>query len=82
MDTGTPSDFQAGDQVQLIRLPSYVKTAEPMPMLRPPDVLTLGETGVILGRHPGNYWAVRLGRGAFLLEAQYLAKLETQNSEA
>lgn len=82
MDTDIPQDFQAGDQVKLIRLPNYVKTAEPMPMLRPPDVLTLGEVGVILGRQPGNYWAVRLSRGAFLLEAQYLAKVEPLPDEA
>lgn len=82
MDTGTPIEFQAGDQVQLIRLPNYVKTAEPMPMLRPPDVLTLGEIGVILSRQPGNYWAVRFSRGAFLLDTQYLAKVESLPSEA
>ncbi len=81
MDANTCPDFQAGDHVQLIRLPSYVKTAESMPMLRPPDVLTLGEVGVILGRKPGNFWAVRLGRGAFLLESQYLVKVESNPSE-
>ncbi|XFA73915.1 DUF3148 domain-containing protein [Thermosynechococcaceae cyanobacterium Okahandja] len=67
--------FSVGDRVRLIELPAYVKTAEPMPMLRPASVLTLGEEGIILGQQPGNYWAVRLERGAFLLEAKYLERI-------
>jgi len=78
----TADQFQAGDRVQLIRLPNYVKTAEPMPMLRPPDVLTLGEIGVILSRQPGNYWAVRLSQGAFLIDGQYLAKVESTSPQS
>jgi hypothetical protein len=64
--------FTLGERVQVIALPSYVKTAEPIPMLRPPTVIQVGEIGVILGRRPGNTWSVRLERGAYLLEAQYL----------
>lgn len=67
--------FSIGDRVRLLALPTYVKTAEPMPMLRPPNVLTLGEEGVILGREPGNYWVVRVERGAFLLEEKYLESI-------
>ncbi|WJI25967.1 MULTISPECIES: regulatory protein SipA [unclassified Thermosynechococcus] len=67
--------FAVGDRVRLVELPPYVKTAEPMPMLRPASILTLGEEGVILSQQPGNYWVVRLGRGAFLLEAKYLKRL-------
>ncbi|MDR5638331.1 MULTISPECIES: regulatory protein SipA [unclassified Thermosynechococcus] len=67
--------FAVGDRVRLVELPPYVKTAEPMPMLRPASILTLGEEGVILGQQPGNYWVVRLARGAFLLEAKYLKRL-------
>ncbi|NJR40085.1 MAG: DUF3148 domain-containing protein [Leptolyngbyaceae cyanobacterium CSU_1_4] len=65
-------EFRVGDRVILISLPPYVKTAEPMPMLRPPTVLTLGESGVILDRRPGGYWGVKFSRGIFLLESQYL----------
>lgn len=67
--------FAVGDRVRLVELPPYVKTAEPMPMLRPASILTLGEEGVILGQQPGNYWVVRLERGAFLLEAKYLKRV-------
>lgn len=71
----TEKEFTVGDRVQLIALPPYVKTADPMPMLQSPEVLTLGETGIILDRRPGNYWSVRFSKGAYLLEGQYLDRL-------
>jgi hypothetical protein len=68
----TNKEFSVGDRVRLVGMPPYVKTADPMPMLRSPDVLTSGEEGIILDRRPGNYWSVRFARGAYLLESQYL----------
>jgi len=65
------SEFSVGDKVRVIALPNYVKTAEPMPMLRPASVIRLGEEGTILGRQPGS-WSVRFEKGAYLLESQYL----------
>ncbi len=65
-------EFEVGDRVILISLPPYVKTADPMPMLRPPSLLTLGETGVVMDRRPGGYWGVKFSRGIFLMESQYL----------
>lgn len=65
-------EFAVGDRVTIISLPPYAKTADPMPMLRPPNVLTLGETGVVMDRRPGGYWGVKFSRGVFLLESQYL----------
>ena len=64
--------MKVGDRVKLVTLPPYVKTADPMPMLRPPNVLTVGEKGTILDRRPGGYWGVRFTQGAFLLETKYL----------
>ncbi len=66
--------FFVGDQVKVASLPKYLKTAEPMPMLRPPDLIELNEEGVIIDRRPGNYWVVRFRRGTFLIESQYLQK--------
>lgn len=66
------SNFQIGDRVKIIALPNYLKTAEPMPMLRSPSLLTLGEVGTILDRRPGGYYGVRFPGGAFLLESQYI----------
>jgi hypothetical protein len=41
-------------------------------MLRPADIIAVGEAGVVMNRRPGGYWGVRFARGAFLLEEQYL----------
>lgn len=65
-------EFAVGDKVRVVALPPYVKTAEPMPMLRPPDVIRLGEEGIVLDRRPGGYWGVRFSKGAFLMESQYI----------
>jgi hypothetical protein len=68
--------FKVGDRVKIIALPTYIKTAEPMPMLRSPDVLAIGEAGTILDRRPGGYYGIRFVQGAFLLESQYLKLME------
>jgi hypothetical protein len=65
-------EFAIGEKVRVVALPAYVKTAEPMPMLRPPDVIQVGEEGTVLDRRPGGYWSVRFTRGAFLIDSQYL----------
>jgi hypothetical protein len=64
--------FKVGDLVKIIALPAYLKTAEPMPMLRSPDVLTIGAAGTVLDRRPGGYYGIRFNQGAFLLESKYL----------
>ena len=65
-------EITVGDRVRVTTLPSYVKTAEPMPMLRPPQVIAVGEEGIIIDSRPGGYWGVRFQGGNFLLEGQYL----------
>jgi hypothetical protein len=65
-------EFIIGETVKLIESPPYLKTADPMPMLRPPDIINLGEEGVVLDRRPGGYWSVKFARGAFLIDSQYL----------
>lgn len=68
----TEKTFKIGDKVKLITLPPYLKTAEPMPMLRPSDIIEIGEEGIILDRRPGDYWGVKFKQGAFLMEDQYI----------
>lgn len=70
-------EFSIGDRVRLASRPAYIKTADPMPMLRPPDIVALGEEGIILDRKPGNYWSIRFNRGAYLLESQYLERVDS-----
>ncbi|MEM9273785.1 MAG: DUF3148 domain-containing protein [Cyanobacteria bacterium P01_F01_bin.143] len=66
------NSIKVGDRVKLIALPPYVKTAEPMPMLRSPEILEIGDEGVILDRRPGGYYGVRFPSGSFLLDTKYL----------
>lgn len=68
----TESQFKIGDTVKVIALPPYLKTAEPMPMLRPSHLIKVGEKGTVLDCHPGNYWSIRFEKGAFLIDSQYL----------
>lgn len=69
-------EFTVGAKVRLISLPPYLKTADSMPMLRPADILQVGEEGMVLDRRPGGYWGVRFERGAFLMDSQYLEAVE------
>jgi hypothetical protein len=71
-------EFSIGQRVRVTALPAYIKTAEPMPMLRPPHVISLGEEGTVLDRHPGETWSVRFTQGAFLIDSQYIEAAETQ----
>ncbi|MDF5717881.1 MAG: DUF3148 domain-containing protein [Rhizonema sp. NSF051] len=65
-------EFVIGAKVRVVALPPYVKTADPMPMLRPPDVIYLGEEGIVIDRRPKEYWGVRFAKGTFLLDSQYI----------
>ncbi|MBS9383749.1 MAG: DUF3148 domain-containing protein [Dolichospermum sp. BR01] len=70
------SEFPIGSKVRVVSLPPYVKTADPMPMLRPADVIYVGEEGIVLDRRPGGYWGIRFTRGAFLIDSQYIESIE------
>jgi hypothetical protein len=66
---GTPGQpsFAVGEQVRLAQRPPYLKSADPMPMLRPPDLIDEGETGVVVELRALEQRAVRFRRGTFLL---------------
>ncbi|WP_310483069.1 regulatory protein SipA [Chamaesiphon sp. VAR_48_metabat_403] len=68
--------FNIGTTVRVVALPTYLKTADPMPTLRSPNLLELGTIGCIIDRKPGNYWVVKFDRHAFLLEEQYLEAID------
>jgi Protein of unknown function (DUF3148) len=70
-------EFNIGRKIRIIALPPYLKTADPMPMLRPPSLIEMGEIGLITDRKPGNYWVVKFGRSSFLLEDRYLEIVNT-----
>ena len=56
-----------GQQVRLkVPLP-YLKTADPMPMLRPPDLVSPEELGKIVGLRAKDMAVVRFRHGSFLI---------------
>lgn len=71
-------EFIIGETIRVVALPPYIKTAEPMPMLRPPDTIRIGEEGIVTDRRPGGYWVVRFDRGTFLLDSQYLESITSE----
>jgi Protein of unknown function (DUF3148) len=76
------TEFKTGDRVRLVAAPPYFKTAEPMPMLRPPNVVQIEEEGIILGREPGDTWRVRFNRGAYLVDHKYLSAINSHQDSA
>ena len=65
-----------GDRCRLITRQTYLKTADPMPMLRPPDLVEPGEVGEVIALRPLETVAVRFRRGAFLIPLDQLELLE------
>ncbi|KKZ12412.1 MAG: hypothetical protein TQ37_05635 [Candidatus Synechococcus spongiarum 15L] len=68
--------FDTGALVHLIRDQPYLKTADPMPMLRPPDLVEVGDEGVVVELRPRNMLAVRFRRGTFLLAADQVEPVD------
>jgi hypothetical protein len=67
-----PAALEIGSLVRLRELPAYLKTADVMPMLRPPDLVDAGEQGQVVGLKALGQLAVRFRRGTFLLESRQL----------
>ena len=61
-----------GDRMRLKQKPAYLKSADPMPMLRPPDLVSTQEVGEVVGLHPLETVAVRFRRGTFLIPLDQL----------
>ncbi len=67
-------EISIGDKVALsVPLP-YLKTADPMPMLRPPDLVALNEIGEVVGLRSLDLLEVRFRRGTFLIPVERIAK--------
>lgn len=67
-----PEGFPPGERVCLRGRPRYLKSADPMPMLRPPDLIDAGEWGEVVELRPLGQRAVRFRRGTFLLGCDQL----------
>ena len=69
-----------GDKVFLkVPLP-YLKTSDPMPMLRPPDLVSFDELGEVIGLRPKGIVEVRFRRGSFLFPLDNLSKSNTSDT--
>jgi len=71
--------FTVGEKVSLqVPLP-YLKTADPISILRPPDLVSLDEVGVIIGIRPNDLLEVKFRRGNFLIPSERLKILSIEN---
>ena len=61
-----------GDRLRLKQQLPYLKTADPMPMLRPSDLVSLDEVGEVVALHPLDTVAVRFRRGTYLISIDQL----------
>jgi hypothetical protein len=68
----TDTAFVVGAAVRLRESVPYLKTADAMPMLRPPDLVDAAEVGEVVGLRAMEQLAVRFRRGTFLLDARQL----------
>ena len=71
--------FSIGEKVSLQVPMPYLKTVDTLPMLRPPDLVSLDEVGVIIGIRPKNLLEVKFRRGNFLVPEERL-KLMSKDS--
>ena len=71
--------FSIGEKVSLQVPLTYLKTADSISMLRPPDLVSLDEVGLIIGIRPNNLLEVKFRRGNFLIPSERLKILDDDN---
>ena len=71
--------FLIGEKVSLQVPMPYLKTVDSISMLRPPDLVSLDEVGLIIGIRPKDLLEVKFRRGNFLIPAERL-KVINQDS--
>ena len=71
--------FSIGEKVSLqVPLP-YLKTADSISILRPPDLVSLDEVGLIIGIRPNDLLEVKFRRGNFLIPSERLKISDDDN---
>ena len=71
-------NFSIGDKVSLQVPMTYLKTVDTVPMIRPPDLVSLDEVGLITGKRPNDLLEVRFRRGDFLIPSERLQIINKQ----
>ena len=69
-------NFSIGEKVSLQVPMPYLKTVDSISMLRPPDLVSLDEVGVIIGIRPKDLIEVKFRRGDFLIPTERLKIIE------
>lgn len=67
--------FNIKDKVKLITPLPYLKTADNMPMLRPPELVAIDEVGEILAINSPETVVVKFRRGSFLIDTEKIEKI-------
>ncbi len=57
----------------------YLKTVDSISMLRPPDLVSIDEVGMIIGIRPNDLLEVKFRRGDFLIPAERVQIIENNN---
>ena len=71
--------FSIGVKVSLQVPMPYLKSVDTVSMLRPPDLVSLDEVGIIIGIRPKDLLEVKFRRGDFLIPAERLKVVEEDN---
>ena len=68
--------YSIGDKVSLQVPMPYLKTVDTVSMIRPPDLVSIDEVGIIIGLRPKDLLEVSFRRGKFLIPAERLDFIE------
>tara|TARA_B100000214_G_C23954590_1_gene622158 strand:- start:1055 stop:1276 length:222 start_codon:yes stop_codon:yes gene_type:complete len=71
--------FSIGQKVSLQVPMPYLKTVDSISMLRPPDLVSIDEVGMIIGIRPNDLLEVKFRRGDFLIPAERVQIIENNN---
>jgi len=71
-----------GTRVEVVEIPPYLKTADPVPRLRPAHLIQLHEQGVIRQQRMLGTYCVQFASGLFLIEGKYLRPLGAAGLES
>tara|TARA_B100001250_G_C19725102_1_gene755687 strand:+ start:170 stop:409 length:240 start_codon:yes stop_codon:yes gene_type:complete len=71
--------FSIGEKVSIQVPMPYLKTADTISMLRPPDLVSLDEIGVVMGIRPKDLLEVKFRRGEFLIPAERLKPIDKES---
>ena len=69
-------NLKINQKVKLIAPLPYLKTAENMPMLRPPDLVAIDEIGQVISIRSPETVEVKFRRGNFLIDVNKIKMVE------